>query len=384
MSILFYELKKIFSKRSVIVLLAVLLIADIVKIGVSQQKVNSEKDFYDGRKKLIDEVKGEFDSERTSFVIKRKNELSKLVYERRYSTQYNPATYTGYEYGDYEIFREVYNGLDYAYHYSENIRPVIEKAEKNLTLFQKGDPEYAFAEKTVKRYSERSISAYYDTAGCEEYFSYDFSTLLVLLFLLFALSPIFSEEKELGTEPLLLSTPRGKREVGKYKILTAVLVSVLTGLVFFVTDFLCFNVFCGLEGFSNPLYSIPDFIYTPFRGSIFEYILITFLMKSMGYILFCFVFLLLSEKLSKSLFSLLGSAAVIIALVIYNDVSSNGAMKMLSPLSVLIPRLFFESPESMFYAKYAVIVFVLLAAAVTLLLIYGLKKRKGASRCFWD
>ena len=190
MTIFLYEFRKIFTKKSAILIFILFLMLDAVKMITVYQERIAVDPVYSGKEKLIDEIKGPITHEKLVFVIERKQELDKIVSDQTYSTEYDENTYTGYQFGDWNIFREVYQSLDYAYHYSDSLQSVLKKAEENKYLYPSDSYEARGSEKILNTYQGRKIPSFYDTYGYESYFSYDFSGLLILLFLLFVLSSL--------------------------------------------------------------------------------------------------------------------------------------------------------------------------------------------------
>ena len=187
MNLFVYELKKIFSKKVVIVLMVAFLLLDIMKIYMLYFETIKIDTLYEGRNKIICEIRGPITEEKLSFIVEKKRELEELVSSRAYSTEYNPSTYSGYEFGDYIIFRDVYDDLDYAYHYSDFLEQIRLKANENMELFPNNSPEFKSAKKISEIYKDREILDYYDFTGYESFLFYDFSSLLVLLLILFSI-----------------------------------------------------------------------------------------------------------------------------------------------------------------------------------------------------
>lgn len=363
MSIYRFELKKLFTKRTVIAVLAMFLILDGVKIASLNEKSTDLGGYDEGKARLIDELSGEITSEKLSFVIEKKNELEKLVAEKSYSTEPDETTYTGYQYGDYGIFKEAYDDLYYAYHYSESLYPIIEKAEKNLKLYPENSREYRFNRRVIALYGDRKITAYYNTEGYERYFSYDFSALLILLVIVFAVSPAFCCEKEFGMKGLLMSSPNGKNKTARAKLLSALTFSSAVTLVFSLFDFLCFYKIFDLRGFENPLYSVKGFAYTPLGVSVGAYIIISALLRLAGSALFCVAVLLLSKVFSRSVFSMLASLGFVMLNVALNDFVPE-SVKAFLPASLFVSRTYFKTADILQDVIPCVVVLLIFAVAV--------------------
>lgn len=338
-----YEIKKVFSKKLIWIILGVFLILDIVKIGILYQDTIGTDTLANGRQALKNEIKGPISSENLSFVIEKKRELDAMVADRTYQTDYDSSAYTGYQFGDYIVFGEIYDELDYAYHYPDLLQKIKTKAKENLTLYPNNSYETKMSQKILDTYSDRKIVNYYDTTGYEAYFSYDFSTLLILLFLLFALSPIFAEESETKMNLLILSTPNGRKPITRAKLSAAVSITLGSTFLFLLLDLLLFFVFFFLEGGKNPLYSLQSFAYTAFNGSIIQYAVLSIFLKLIGSIFFSLLYLLFSSVFKTVLPALIGSGSVLLLLVFGNDFIPINWLRQISPLSLFTNRTLFQA-----------------------------------------
>lgn len=338
-----YEIKKVFSKKLIWIILMLFLLLDIVKVGMLYQNTIGSDTLANGRQAVINEIKGPITSENLSFVIEKKRELDAMVAERTYQTNYDSSTYTGYQFGDSIVFSEIYDELNFAYHYPNLLQKIKTKAEENLTLYPNNSYETKRAQKILDTYSDRKIVNYYDATGYDAYFSYDFSTLLILLFLLFALTPIFAEESEVKMDLLILSTPNSRKPITKAKLSAAVTITLGSTLLFLLLDLLLFFTLFPLEGGENPLYSLQSFAYTTFNGSIIQYAILSISLKLIGSIFFSLLYLLFSSIFTTVLPALIGSGSVLFLLIFGNDFISVSWLRQISPLALFTNRTLFQA-----------------------------------------
>lgn len=380
MSLTSYELKKIFSKRITIIAIVLFVLLDVFKIAMIYKEQIIEDPLYNARQTLINKIEGPMTNEKISFVINKKNELEKIVSSGDFSTEYNPETYSGYIFGDSMIFKETYESLDYAYHYSSMSKEIIKKAEENKLLYTSNAYEQEKADDIIKSFSNRGISEFYSTAEFETYLGYNFSSLLILLLLMLTLSPVFSEEKESKMHLLILSSPKGKSSITFAKLSAGAAVCVLISVLLSAVDFTSFFLLFGFEGFSNPLYSLPSFAYTPFGGTIAEYIALMTINKIFGSIIFGFLFMLISCIFSSSAPSFVCSGAVVILSICANDFIASRTLFQLNPISFFIGKNIFASfSESKFFGESinSAVILTLFGLAVCLfaaLLIFKIQK----------
>lgn len=347
MSLFSYEIKKVFSKRLIWVILGFFLLLDIVKIGMLYNDTVVKDTLSDGRQAVIDEIKGSITNEKISFVIGKKRELDELVGNRTYKTEYDSSTYTGYWFGDSIVFGKIYDDLDYAYHYTESLNRIKTKAEENLTIYPNDSYEAVRSQKILDVYGEREIKSYYDTIGYETYFSYDFSVLLILLFLLVSITPVFSEEREIGMNLLILSSPNGKRSTTKVKLSSVIAITFGVTILFLLLDFFLFFFLFNLEGGNNPLYSLKSFAYTPLNISILQYVFLSSFLKLLGSLFFSLLYAFFSSACKSVLMSMAGAVGTLLLLVFCNDFVSIDLFKYLSPVSLFKNRILFQSYTSL-------------------------------------
>lgn len=81
MNLFVYELKKIFSKKVVIVLMVAFLILDIMKIYMLYFETIKIDTLYEGRNKIICEIRGPITEEKLSFIVEKKRELEETSFE---------------------------------------------------------------------------------------------------------------------------------------------------------------------------------------------------------------------------------------------------------------------------------------------------------------
>lgn len=339
MSLVLYEIKKIFSKKAVCIFLAIFILLDVAKIYTIYNETVVNDPLFTARQSVIDEVKGTITLEKLNFIINKKRLLDDLIESKAYSTDYDSSTYSGYQFGDYRIFNDIYDELEYAYHYPREIDNVRVKAAENTEIFEKSSYQYNYARKILEVYKDRQITSYYDATGFEEYFSYDFSSLLILLFLLLTLSPTFSEEKELQMNLLLCTSPNGKEEITSAKFAAGAAVAVFTACLFTLTDTALFCLMFKPQGWENPLYSLESFKYTFFNGSLIQYAVICVILKIIGSIFFAFIYLLCSCGFKTTLLSIMCGGSCLALFIFISDYIQGSV----SPLSIFVNRSLFQT-----------------------------------------
>ena len=108
------------------------------------RRTKTDPAFDAARVRIYAQVRGQWNPETLRFVIDTYRNAADVVASRSYSTEPNqPGTYTGYIFGDYNLFGELYDDMEYMYHYGETMRQTVEKAQENAAFY--GEKHNAFA-----------------------------------------------------------------------------------------------------------------------------------------------------------------------------------------------------------------------------------------------
>lgn len=298
--------------------------------------------------KVHEKVQGELNNEKISFVINNYKKALKIVESGNFETKKeDPNTYTGYIYGDMNLFKKVYDSMDYCYNYNKNMEDYIKFAEGNIEFFKEKSNTYeALKNKNIKAtYSNRKISSFYDTDGFYNYFTYDFSSLLILMLIILGISPVFSKEKECEMDLLIKTSKKGKFKIINAKVVASFIYVILINLIFFLTDIITFSATFKLFGFSNKLYSIKEFIFTPLNISILNYSILYMILKIVGFLTITMLILVLSSLSSKSYLTFIFSATSIIVLIFSSYNYNNTFLNSLNPIFMLVNRNLFLNYE---------------------------------------
>lgn len=251
----------------------------------------------DARSMLYKEVRGTWDTEKLQFVIETQQRLEEQVMVGNYSIEPNQqGTYSGYLFGDYSLFTEIYSEMDYMYHYQSNNENMLAELRNNAAFFRELG-NYADAEKNesaLMHYQNRKIDAYYRTEGAVQWIHYQFSSLLMLLSVLLCIAPCFAKEYETKMDALLQTMKHGRTHLCLAKIAASLLSAMGVVFLFFCTDSICFLCGYPMDCLQNPVYSIASMQDTPFSCSIGIYILFLYAFRLIPVMLFTVLVLLFS------------------------------------------------------------------------------------------
>ena len=305
-----YELYKLWRSRLLWGFLAAFLLINAVKIMQLSSSFQVNKQMNDARNRLYEEVRGVWDTEKLQFVIETQHRLEEQVTAGNYSTEPNqPGTYSGYLFGDYSLFTEIYDEMDYMVHYQSNNENLLAELRSNAEFFRKlgNDEDAEKNESALIHYQNRKIDAYYRTEGAVQWIHYPFSSLLMLLSVLLCTAPSFAKEHETKMDALLQTVKPG------------------IVLLFFCTDCICFLIGFPMDCLQNPVYSISSMQDTPFSCSIGMYILLLYAFRLIPVMLFTVLVLLFScltkDELGTSVCALIALAGFMITGGTYHPLS---------------------------------------------------------------
>lgn len=314
------ELKKIWRSRLLWVFLGVLAVLNFCQINaLSRREKGDSASFSAARVQIYEQIRGAWEYENIQFVIDTYEAAEQIVAGGSFSTEPDQeGTYTGYIFGDFSLFGEFYDEMNYMYSYAETMNAAIEKAKQNIAFFETKHNQYAMRQnqQIVTLYQGRSIDSYYKTQGAYHLISYDFSSVFVLLLCILCISPIFTREHETQMFALLKVTKSGGTKLGLSKILAALISAAGIALLFYLLDFLCFVFLFDIDCLSNPIYSISDFQNTPFSCSIGAYLLIVLLYRIIGIAVMALIYLLCSLLMPDEILSFCMSIAVTVLLIL--------------------------------------------------------------------
>ncbi len=345
MRLLRYEFWKLFCKKAVFICLALFLLINVYKISTlpERENITSYDEYFSGYDAVYDIVKGEMTEGKILFVVENYQELSALNEQNAFSNNPNENRFTRYDYGDYIVFMQFFNGMDYAYNYNANMSGYINLAKENVEFFLERGNEYdaSVNQQIIDIYGGRGISAYYDTYGFSEFFEYDFSSLLIILLLLLSLASSFTMESESGMNMLIKISKKGRQHTVLAKIGAFVLFSFLITVLFTVVDLIAFDIKFGLEGFFNPIYSIERYFAFTLNLSMMGYVILSMLLKFAAFTVVGIFIMFCSSLFGSVLYSFGVGTFAVFGLILADGTTKLGASKfltLLNPLSLIANR----------------------------------------------
>ena len=120
--------------------------------------------------------------------------------------------------------------------------------------------------------SNRVISKYYNTRGMEAYLDYNFSTILIILLVITCVIQLYTIDRKNEMVLLIGTTKKYYKQYTKGKLLSVFFIIFFSVIFFRLIDYMIFKQFNYVEGFLNPLYSLPYFNFTYSNVTIIGYL----------------------------------------------------------------------------------------------------------------
>lgn len=251
---------------------------------------------------LQNQLNGEITEEKTTLINTKIDELTELV-NGEFNAQKEPDKrfLSGYAFWDLQLWESYQNYIERASEYADNLEGKIETASDNIAYYKDRNPFYsAENELYFHTYSNRIINEIYDTDTLPDYFSYSFSSVLMVIVLLIGVVPVFCNECECDMHTVLLTSRFGRRRTINAKIFSSVIFTIAVSLLFATADFFAFWSFDGIDGLSAPLYAVQGYENTSLSLSVFQFCILLFIIKTVGILVVSLIFLLFSRLFKKS------------------------------------------------------------------------------------
>ena len=297
------ELKKLSKNRIIFIIIAAFILLDVFNIYRNYNISNGMPDGVAAAQRVLqNQLDGEITEEKTTLINTKIDELTELV-NGEFNAQKEPDKrfLSGYAFWDLQLWESYQNYIERASEYADNLEGKIETASDNIAYYKDRNPFYsAENELYFHTYSNRIINEIYDTDTLPDYFSYSFSSVLMVIVLLIGVVPVFCNECDCDMHTVLLTSRFGRRRTINAKIFSSVIFTIAVSLLFATADFFAFWSFDGIDGLSAPLYAVQGYENTSLSLSVFQFCILLFIIKTVGILVVSLIFLLFSRLFKKS------------------------------------------------------------------------------------
>ncbi|MGO5093927.1 ABC transporter permease [Clostridium sp. LCP25S3_F10] len=173
----------------------------------------------------------------------------------------------------------------------------LKKAGKENTY------EYKNKNKANNMYKKLSEPKFFYKEAWEyiDGFIIDFNISIVVIMLLLGVSPIFSEEYKTKVATIILSSKKGRRECVRAKILASIIYAIFVAFICNFISTILINKIYGIQGFNSPMQSLYDFSCSPYNFTISQFFVKLFFTSLIGSILFVLLILIISNITKSSM-----------------------------------------------------------------------------------
>ena len=360
--ILRYEIKKIFGQKSIYFIAALLMAISIFNI----YKTSNAMGFF-SQDRESNYVSQALIGEKYSMELTDEN-IAKFMSDleaAQAETGANPNEkpdydkyYTGYSMGDSSYMEEIKNELERIYFYNDYVVSIRNKASNLAEQFENvNDYLYRHNKKISEIYSDRKITSYAHTENIPIYLDYKFSSLSVMILILLGLTTKFCGEREIGMDQTLKTCKFGSDKTNVAKLLSGYFYVLVVSVVFAAMDLFVFQRCYLFSGFSQYLYALEAYEGTTLNIKIWQTILLLFLLKFLGFMVFAGIIMLISGLSRSSVATYAISAAVTVALILVSVITPQGAgeyLNLFNPIRLINAQSMFKSYQTINFFSYPV------------------------------
>ncbi|MEE1002520.1 MAG: hypothetical protein U0L17_02085 [Acutalibacteraceae bacterium] len=368
MSLIFEELRKIFKRKSVIFISLLFLLINIGNILYTYD-FSVIRD--DGYYKIYQKVEGEMTQEKIKYIVDNYKKLSEVIESGNYETEKpDEKFFTGYAFGDMGAFGTHKEEMERIFTYNHKIDKIKEVGKINIEFYKSVNNDYlaGLSEKICNTYGNRTINSYYELSGVDNYLNYNFSSILVMLLIIFTVSIVFSNEHQLNTYAIVKSAKLGGRITAMSKQCAVIIFVFAVCSCFYLSDFLTFLHIGNIFGLSAPIYQIKEFSLTPLTMSVWQFILFSFFIKLIGMVILSFIVLVLSALSRQNITPFVFSCMILFGMMYLSGTEKSDYFNFISLIDCksLFLSVNFANIFNMPFCKYEVVFFTMLIQLILL------------------
>jgi hypothetical protein len=298
MRVIATELRKIFSNKIFLLIIAVVFIMNAYLMFRTANSDDAKPSDY---KSIYSELEGLSDSDKLAVFDERINNSTQGLYD------YNWELY-------YELANECYDIVNYK-SYLENIETQAESM-KNISIFSNSDTfNYRSIVKTPSAYKNvQEVQPLFDVSqGIILATDNNFTDVFIGFILLFTVLSVMISDREQGMSGLLFVLKRGRNYLFFMKLMVLAITVFSVVSLIYLENLVISSYIYGLGDLSRPVQSLNGFIGCNLPINVFAYLLIYIVFKSAA--MFGIVALLsLIAILSKNTVTLYGISAFVLVI----------------------------------------------------------------------
>lgn len=232
-------------------------------------------------------------------------------------------------YGGSELYRNIIQTLKYKDIASE----IVTNAERNISVYKKLQKQDKVSEnKYIKdSFQGRKINEYYSNDGIDDYFTYDYSTAMIMVLIIIAVITLIFNDKQIGMDRMVRTSKLGEKHIKAIRTIVIVAVGMVLVCLFRAMEYYIYNMIYQFDGLHMPLYSVSEYENTLYMGTIEEFLFIDIGLKCLGIVILTFIAIALAYFVKNQGMALIVMITVDVIFVIVSLVNS----KIYTPIKLL-------------------------------------------------
>lgn len=301
--LVYYELRKHFLTPIMVSIFLFLLMADALKIYSVYQEASlfsssNLAEFKEAYEELYPVYGGEITVEKINSLLEIYRPIYETVQSQTASTKEDENSYTYNVYSDELFFRKCFlEEMEYDYTYRSYAAEIVSEARENMDFYKEWGNRYEYRKNfyIARAFYGREIKDFYNTEMYQSLLYYDFSSILMLMLMVYGCASVFVKEEETEMKYIIRTSQNGRGRTYLAKIFSASLFLIVAGVLFSLWDYCLFSLFFGgTESAASPLYAIRGFQDTILTLSMGQGYLLLSVFRMTGMCMFCMIFLFFS------------------------------------------------------------------------------------------
>ncbi|MGG2467018.1 hypothetical protein ACOV1W_04735 [Paraclostridium bifermentans] len=285
-----FELYKIFSKKSVLVLILICIISSVLP-SISDYLDIKEKGLksYENIKKLGQEYEGQVITEEKKDYLE-KNDIQIREKDNKGEYVTDKERVSAYGINDFYMWVNPEYLINNRFYKFDDIKKEIAKLEKDGDKSSYEYKEFKYIHDLIEK---KPIPKFYFKFGWNNATEFNMNPLWVAILIIVSICTIFSNEYQSNTASIIFSSKNGQGRL--------TLAKVISGLLFSTIIFLIINgiqvaimAMHGFDGWDLPLGFLPSYARTPYIINIGTFYIIGLLVSYKGVVLFSLLVMLVS------------------------------------------------------------------------------------------
>lgn len=339
MKLFFYEARKTYIRKYIVIFLLLLTFIDIFKIYIDYRQGDIDpllmetEENQNAVKEIYDNLRSKSEQERAEYINEEEKRLGEIYFKHLNNHKKGEKTYSGNLYEDYRLL-EVYIVKQYRHmqEYAQYSNDIESLAQDNVSYYKdvNNASMVKFNQYIVQQYKNRAIHNFCRMDTAQGYIEYNFSAFLILILSLLAFAPVFGVEYESGMQNIIITT-RHMRKNLIMKMLCAIFFCICIVTWFFIVDYFSFRFICGVDGLNMPIWSIMEMKKSFLNCSVGYFVFIKYGMELLGFLTIMFMLLFLSSILRKPVY-----ITFVFAMIIFLSYLLFGLIDSVSPIEKIV------------------------------------------------